>query len=387
MKFSGRLQVEADPRNWVKADLRLTKGRVELAAGDESLGSWAVSHVTAERVDGDRFALQLGEERAVFAADDALAFSYEAMPQFNKRQIVPVAGVMERLRSGLASGLGSHKNDHAGDDHPGIDHPVVATADRHSSAGEPAPPETVEGNLRRSETGAEAPATGSRRLREMIREAAAGGGGAVAVDDRHGQHGDAGSLWGTLDYQTWDTGESPIELDQGPLDGGQVEAATPASAIGESAMGEPVAADAPPFELPSPSEVVRRRFAAGRPEPEPVADIASTLERAFAAEDPAAEDGDDEIVADEMVADEAAPVVAEYQPGAPEPSFGWEPSPRSFLTAAEPTASSSPEQRLVEALERVVDDVRDGRLSTEQAATLSELLKATRDLLARLPSF
>jgi len=101
MKFSGRLQVEADARNWLKADLTVAKGRVELSAGDDSLGSWTTSQVTAERVEGDRFALSLGEEKAMFVADDALGFSYEALPQLNKRQLIPVGGVMDKIKSGL----------------------------------------------------------------------------------------------------------------------------------------------------------------------------------------------------------------------------------------------------------------------------------------------
>ena len=30
MKFSGRLQIEADPRDWLKTELDLSQGRVEL---------------------------------------------------------------------------------------------------------------------------------------------------------------------------------------------------------------------------------------------------------------------------------------------------------------------------------------------------------------------
>jgi hypothetical protein len=100
MRFSGRLQIEADPHNWLKADLMVAKGRVELVSGSELLGSWSTSQVVAERVEADRFSLQLGEDRALFIADDALGFSYEAMPQLNKRQLLPVGGVMDKLKGG-----------------------------------------------------------------------------------------------------------------------------------------------------------------------------------------------------------------------------------------------------------------------------------------------
>jgi hypothetical protein len=79
-------------------------GRVELVSGSELLGSWTTSQVVAERVEADRFSLQLGEDRALFIADDALSFSYEAMPQLNKRQLLPVGGVMDKLKAGLRGG-------------------------------------------------------------------------------------------------------------------------------------------------------------------------------------------------------------------------------------------------------------------------------------------
>ena len=103
MKFSGRLQIEADPRNWLKTDLNLNHGRLELVSGGDILGSWSTAQVKAERVEGDRFQLHLGDDRAVFAADDALAFSYEALPVLAKKTVLATAsGLREKLRKGLA---------------------------------------------------------------------------------------------------------------------------------------------------------------------------------------------------------------------------------------------------------------------------------------------
>jgi len=103
VKFSGKLQIEADPRNWLKTDLTLTQGRLELVSGGDVLGSWSTAHVKAERVEGDRFQLHLGEDRAVFAADDALAFSYEALPVLAKKTVLATAtGLRGKLRKGLA---------------------------------------------------------------------------------------------------------------------------------------------------------------------------------------------------------------------------------------------------------------------------------------------
>jgi hypothetical protein len=103
MKFSGRLQIEADPRNWLKTDLNLNQGRLELVSGGDILGSWSTAQVKAERVEGDRFQLHLGDDRAVFAADDALAFSYEALPVLAKKTVLATAtGLRGKLRKGLA---------------------------------------------------------------------------------------------------------------------------------------------------------------------------------------------------------------------------------------------------------------------------------------------
>jgi hypothetical protein len=103
MKFSGRLQIEADPRNWLKTDLNLSHGRLELVSGGDILGSWSTAQVKAERVEGDRFQLHLGDDRAVFAADDALAFSYEALPVLAKKTVLATAtGLRGKLRKGLA---------------------------------------------------------------------------------------------------------------------------------------------------------------------------------------------------------------------------------------------------------------------------------------------
>lgn len=103
MKFSGRLQIEADPRNWLKTDLNLNQGRLELVCGDDILGSWSTAQVKAERVEGNRFQLHLGDDRAVFAADDALAFSYEALPVLAKKTVLATASTLRgKLRKGLA---------------------------------------------------------------------------------------------------------------------------------------------------------------------------------------------------------------------------------------------------------------------------------------------
>jgi hypothetical protein len=100
MRFNGRLQTDADPHGWLKSELAITGSKVELSAGDELLGSWPVGQVRAERVEGDRFELQLGDDRAVFAADDALAFSYEALPKLTRKPLAEAASGFRKLLGG-----------------------------------------------------------------------------------------------------------------------------------------------------------------------------------------------------------------------------------------------------------------------------------------------
>lgn len=98
MRFSGTLQTHGDTE-WLKTNLNLVGGRVEITAGDETLGSWPLTQVKAERIEGNRFDLSLGEDRAVFVADDALAFSYEALPRLAKNPIVEAAqGFRQKLK-------------------------------------------------------------------------------------------------------------------------------------------------------------------------------------------------------------------------------------------------------------------------------------------------
>lgn len=100
MRFNGRLQTESDPDGWLKSELSISGSKVELISGDDVLGSWPVGQVKAERIEGDRFELYLGDDRAVFAADDALAFSYEALPKLTRKPLAEAAQGFRKLLGG-----------------------------------------------------------------------------------------------------------------------------------------------------------------------------------------------------------------------------------------------------------------------------------------------
>ena len=153
MRFSGSLQTQGDPEGWLKTSLNLVGGRVEIVAGEETLGTWSVSQVKAERIEGNRFDLSLGEDRAVFLADDALAFSYEALPQLAKNPIVEAAqGFRQKL-------LGSARK---------AARVVEAVAPEPPTPPAPSPAD----NIVWQEPPAEAPAN-VKRLRELIEAARA----------------------------------------------------------------------------------------------------------------------------------------------------------------------------------------------------------------------
>jgi hypothetical protein len=145
MRFNGRLQTDADPHGWLKSELSILGGKVELSAGEDLLGSWSLGQVKAERLEGDRFELLLGEDRAVFAADDALAFSYEALPKLTRK---PLAEAAHGFRKFLGGGRKATSP---------VEQPAVV-----EPAPEPEPEPEVE----------EVPAN-VRRLRELIEVAKA----------------------------------------------------------------------------------------------------------------------------------------------------------------------------------------------------------------------
>ncbi|MGH8957995.1 MAG: hypothetical protein ACRDVK_04895 [Acidimicrobiia bacterium] len=153
MRFSGTLQTQGDPAGWLKTSLNLVGGRVEIVAGDETLGSWSVAQVKAERIEGNKFDLFLGDDRAVFVADDALAFSYEALPKLAKN---PIAEVAQGFRQKL---MGSSRK-------------AAKAADPVTPEPAPVPASSLADNIVWQDPPPQAPAN-VKRLRELIEAARA----------------------------------------------------------------------------------------------------------------------------------------------------------------------------------------------------------------------
>lgn len=79
MRFTGRIRL-GDVRD---ADLDVTvevsNTHVRLLSGDESLGSWCLADVVANRLLANEFELELGDEVLTFLADDQVNFAYGAV--------------------------------------------------------------------------------------------------------------------------------------------------------------------------------------------------------------------------------------------------------------------------------------------------------------------
>lgn len=342
MRFSGRLQIEADPHNWLKADLMVAKGRVELVSGSELLGSWSTGQVVAERVEADRFSLQLGEDRALFIADDALSFSYEAMPQLNKRQLLPV-GVMDKLKAGLR-----------GDD--SREAVVVSEPAAFSSSDSPA-------------------ASTGKRLRELIKEA---------------------SGLSSAPTETPASADAIVEKKAGhSLEGllrGRSAANDEAPAIDVDAEGPPTTDDG---HLTTEDLLERLFDAPDAPERELVSSDQSSLPESLWADSEIAERPPEQL-------DPEVPVVDTWHMSEPmvdlspneKPNWGSSLSSRlsghpvekpSWASPFEPesTQAAPPAQpvEVVDALDRIVTDVKSGALSAEQVDAITALVEAVRQAL------
>ena len=342
MKFSGRLQIEADPRNWLKSELSVNQGRVELVSGGELLGSWSTGQVKAERLEGDRFQLQLGDDRAVFAADDALAFSYEALPALAKKSVIAVAsGLRGKLRKGLASAATSQP-----DEQSDADPQAYASA---------AP---IQPHL--AETGLEPPPT--RRLRDLIQEAVKSNAAATTAQT-------PGSGWGS-ESVTLDHGS---ELDGNA--GGQPSDPMSAAELRDWAPTRPPAnEEAVPSSQGMPAE--RTSVDSGWSSPDPLA-----MEAPPVIAEPAALS---DTLGRVRPLRPVPPVESAGRNGGtplgerPPERVGWAQAVRGTASAIGSVDASAPVDRT---LDTIIEGLRKSEMSPAQIVALTDLVKAVADAI------
>ena len=81
MKYRGTLDVDASRRGGgLAVELTLIGRKLTVSSDEGVLASYPIGEVDISRVGSDRFDLRVGSEQLVFTAEDAIRFSYEALP-------------------------------------------------------------------------------------------------------------------------------------------------------------------------------------------------------------------------------------------------------------------------------------------------------------------
>ena len=348
MKFSGRLQIEADPRNWLKTDLNLNHGRLELVSGDDVLGSWSTAQVKAERVEGDRFQLHLGDDRAVFAADDALAFSYEALPVLAKKTVLATA---TNLRGKLRKGLAAVER--------------TTLVDAHGAPEPTAPPvQDLQPDEIESDLG-EVPQP-SRKLRDLIQAAVRSnmGEGPPAADDRRWEpeltprstnHDGSDAVADPSPEPA-----SPAPVWSVPAEA-RVDVGSHVDIVVEHSRVEPSTPRSPGFDDENPQQV--------RP--------AFDLSPVFA--EPAAVN--EKIEQSRPLRGMLDPEAAVFENGdtlgeRPADRFGW-----VRASADAPAELVEPPPPVVRSLDALIEEVRNGAMSPAQVGAVTDLIRAVAEAI------
>lgn len=79
MRFTGRIRLGDVQDADLDVTVEVSNTHVRLVSGDESLGSWCLADVVANRLLANEFELELGDEVLTFLADDQVNFAYGAV--------------------------------------------------------------------------------------------------------------------------------------------------------------------------------------------------------------------------------------------------------------------------------------------------------------------
>lgn len=77
--FRGALALPDDNEPSLIVDLRVVDEVVVITQNSEQIGSWPADQVAAERLNGQKFRLMLGEDEVIFHARDRLGFAYNGL--------------------------------------------------------------------------------------------------------------------------------------------------------------------------------------------------------------------------------------------------------------------------------------------------------------------
>ena len=94
------MEIDATQRSGgLPVELDLSDRALTVSADGELLGSYPLEEVAVARVGSDRFDLHVGSDQLVFTADDAIRFSYEAMPMIESSRLERLHDPVARFRS------------------------------------------------------------------------------------------------------------------------------------------------------------------------------------------------------------------------------------------------------------------------------------------------
>ncbi|HVR32717.1 MAG TPA: hypothetical protein VMS74_08405 [Acidimicrobiia bacterium] len=81
LRYRGILELDAARRDGgLAVELAVSDRALVVTSDGETLGSYPIDQIEVSRLDSDRFDLRVGDDQLIFTAEDAIRFSYEAMP-------------------------------------------------------------------------------------------------------------------------------------------------------------------------------------------------------------------------------------------------------------------------------------------------------------------
>jgi hypothetical protein len=102
LRYRGTLELDATRRGGgLAVELALIGRKLTVSSDEGVLGSYPIDEVEITRLGSDRFDLRVGSEQLVFTAEDAIRFSYEALPMIESYRSHRTQRAIGKVRSWL----------------------------------------------------------------------------------------------------------------------------------------------------------------------------------------------------------------------------------------------------------------------------------------------
>lgn len=103
LRYRGILDIdEVGSHGGLAVELGLSDRTLTVTSDGEVLGRYPIDDIGVTRVGSDRFDLRVGTDQLVFTADDAIRFSYEAVPAIESARTHRAHSASGRIRSWLS---------------------------------------------------------------------------------------------------------------------------------------------------------------------------------------------------------------------------------------------------------------------------------------------